>query len=87
MDQVKRGDRVVLIRNETPPSLKIPAWHSKFACVGTATTNGVGTAIIAWDNGHTAPFRVFKLELHTFVGDVNDPNFAFLLKKQGDKYG
>jgi hypothetical protein len=87
MNSVKRGDRVVLIGNESPPSGRIPAWHSEFACVGTALNSSSATIDVAWDNGYTTRFRVSKLELHLSKADQSDPNIAFLLKKRKDRHG
>jgi hypothetical protein len=87
MNSVEAGDRVVLIRNESNPSRRIPAWHSEFACVGTALNDSSVTVDVAWDNGYTTNFQVFKLEPHLSEADVGDPNVAFLLKKRKDRQG
>jgi hypothetical protein len=87
MYSVRKGDRVVLIRSESNPSKRIPAWHSEFACAGTAKENAIGTVNIAWDNGVTTLFRVSKLELHSSKADMGDPNIVFLLKKMRSRHG
>ena len=87
MINIKKGDRVILIKSDSDPNERIPVWGSKYGCVGTSTESDRNIARIHWDNGYQTSFFIHKLQPHNSALESEDPNLAFLLKKTRGRHG